>query len=232
MGQPHPSGRAALRMLEHEGFVFDRYIDIFDGGPTVTAATDQIRTIRECARRDGRRDRPTAAARRCSSRPAGSRTSGPAARRSRSSPKKGIRIDPEAAELLEVEVGDQVAWSRADAAERDQFRRHRRPEPQLCRASASAISPRRATRARSRSRAPPRSRASTRCAPTSRSASTQGMFLPHPRPDRAWLAELGDDDRGGRAGARPPTRCRPRRCGRPMPRPSRPRPTLPTAAAT
>ena len=37
MGQPHPTGRAALRMLEQEGFVFDRYIDIFDGGPTVTA---------------------------------------------------------------------------------------------------------------------------------------------------------------------------------------------------
>ncbi|MGG7377336.1 arginine N-succinyltransferase, partial [Escherichia coli] len=32
MGQPHPSGRAALRMLEEEGFYFDRYIDIFDGG--------------------------------------------------------------------------------------------------------------------------------------------------------------------------------------------------------
>src|SRR5690242_13081852 len=47
IGQPHPSGRAALRMLEQEGFHFDRYIDIFDGGPTVTARTDDIRTIRE-----------------------------------------------------------------------------------------------------------------------------------------------------------------------------------------
>jgi arginine N-succinyltransferase len=47
IGQPHPSGRAALRMLESEGFVYDRYIDIFDGGPTVTANTDNIRTIRE-----------------------------------------------------------------------------------------------------------------------------------------------------------------------------------------
>jgi arginine N-succinyltransferase len=47
MGQPHPSGRAALKMLEAEGFVYDRYIDIFDGGPTVTAATDQIRTVRD-----------------------------------------------------------------------------------------------------------------------------------------------------------------------------------------
>src|SRR5438309_3986769 len=47
VGQPHPSGRAALRMLEEEGFVYDRYVDIFDGGPTVSAPTDQIRTVRE-----------------------------------------------------------------------------------------------------------------------------------------------------------------------------------------
>ena len=47
MGQPHPSGRAALRMLQDEGFVFDRYVDIFDGGPTVTARTDDVRTIDE-----------------------------------------------------------------------------------------------------------------------------------------------------------------------------------------
>jgi len=47
MGQPHPTGRAALRMLEAEGFKFDCYIDIFDGGPSVTAATDQIRTVRK-----------------------------------------------------------------------------------------------------------------------------------------------------------------------------------------
>ena len=47
MGQPHPSGRAALRMLEAEGFDFDCYIDIFDGGPSVTAMTDKIRTIRK-----------------------------------------------------------------------------------------------------------------------------------------------------------------------------------------
>ena len=42
MGQPHPTGRAALKMLENEGFTWDCYIDIFDGGPTVTAATDKI----------------------------------------------------------------------------------------------------------------------------------------------------------------------------------------------
>ena len=46
MGVPHNSGRAALKMLENEGFRYDAYIDIFDGGPTVTIDTDQIATIR------------------------------------------------------------------------------------------------------------------------------------------------------------------------------------------
>lgn len=46
VGAPHHSGRAAMRMLEQEGFVFENYIDIFDGGPTMTVATDNIATIR------------------------------------------------------------------------------------------------------------------------------------------------------------------------------------------
>lgn len=47
MGVPHPSGRAALRMLEAEGFKFENYVDIFDGGPTVSVPIDDVRTIRE-----------------------------------------------------------------------------------------------------------------------------------------------------------------------------------------
>jgi arginine N-succinyltransferase len=47
IGQPHPTGRAALKMLENEGFVWDCYVDIFDGGPTVVARTDSIHTIRD-----------------------------------------------------------------------------------------------------------------------------------------------------------------------------------------
>lgn len=46
VGVPHPSGRPAMRLLEKEGFRHDHYIDLFDGGPTVTAATDDIATIR------------------------------------------------------------------------------------------------------------------------------------------------------------------------------------------
>ena len=46
IGVPHPSGRAAMRMLENEGFAWEKYVDIFDGGPTMTARTDQIASIR------------------------------------------------------------------------------------------------------------------------------------------------------------------------------------------
>ena len=45
IGLPHPSGCAAMRMLEGEGFTHDRYIDIFDGGPTMTARVDQVRSV-------------------------------------------------------------------------------------------------------------------------------------------------------------------------------------------
>jgi arginine N-succinyltransferase len=46
MGIPHPSGRAAQRMLEKEGFAYRNYIDVFDGGPTMVCTTDEISTIR------------------------------------------------------------------------------------------------------------------------------------------------------------------------------------------
>ncbi|WP_228243412.1 arginine N-succinyltransferase [Porphyrobacter sp. GA68] len=45
IGLPHPTGRAAMRMLEQEGFSFEGYVDIFDGGPTMLARTDQVRSV-------------------------------------------------------------------------------------------------------------------------------------------------------------------------------------------
>jgi arginine N-succinyltransferase len=107
MGQPHPTGRAALRMLEQEGFTYDRYIDIFDGGPTVTARTDDIRTVREAGPAkiaeigEGGTIKVLAAAGRL-------RDFRACCASIKKLPKRGIRIDPEAAELLEVEVGDAV----------------------------------------------------------------------------------------------------------------------------
>ncbi len=50
LGQPHPAGRAAQRMLEAEGFRFNGYVDIFDGGPTMDAETDSLKTLREAER--------------------------------------------------------------------------------------------------------------------------------------------------------------------------------------
>lgn len=46
IGVPHPSGRAAMRMLELEGFQHDGYVDIFDGGPTMVAHTDNVTSVK------------------------------------------------------------------------------------------------------------------------------------------------------------------------------------------
>jgi len=49
IGVPHPTGRAAMRMLELEGFRHDGYVDIFDGGPTMTAHTDLVTSVKNSA---------------------------------------------------------------------------------------------------------------------------------------------------------------------------------------
>ena len=47
IGVPHPTGRAAMRMLENEGFRYDGYVDIFDGGPSMVARTDDVKSVKE-----------------------------------------------------------------------------------------------------------------------------------------------------------------------------------------
>jgi arginine N-succinyltransferase len=47
LGVPHASASAALKMLTDEGFAFNRYIDVFDGGPLVDAKKAAIRTVRD-----------------------------------------------------------------------------------------------------------------------------------------------------------------------------------------
>ena len=106
MGQPHPTGRPALRMLEEEGFAYDRYLDIFDGGPTVTAATNNIRTIRESefetieAIADGGKTKMLLARGRLKDFVA----TCAAVKRG----KKGICIDAATAQVLGVDAGDEV----------------------------------------------------------------------------------------------------------------------------
>lgn len=46
IGRCHRDGEAALAMLKREGFSASGLVDIFDGGPTVSAARDAIATIR------------------------------------------------------------------------------------------------------------------------------------------------------------------------------------------
>jgi len=60
---------------------------------------------------------------------------------------------------------------------------------------------------------------------------SQGIFLPHPRPDTGWLAELGTSiaDATQRSSPMP---CRRRRCGQRMRQRSRLRPTRRTGNAT
>ena len=50
MGKVHPHTTPALHLLQQEGFRDQGYIDIFDGGPTVEAPREEIRSIRRSQR--------------------------------------------------------------------------------------------------------------------------------------------------------------------------------------
>lgn len=47
IGRPHRNTLPAMRLLEKEGFLFDKDVDPFDGGPLLQAVTKNIRSIRE-----------------------------------------------------------------------------------------------------------------------------------------------------------------------------------------
>ena len=46
IGQLHPDGELPFSILMDEGFEADTYVDIFDGGPTVEARVETLRTVR------------------------------------------------------------------------------------------------------------------------------------------------------------------------------------------
>lgn len=50
VGQCHKDGEGARRLLEWEGFSFSNVVDIFDGGPLMSAPRDALRTRREARR--------------------------------------------------------------------------------------------------------------------------------------------------------------------------------------
>ncbi|TBR42844.1 arginine N-succinyltransferase [Marinomonas agarivorans] len=47
LGQVHHNTAPARRLLEQEGFRYENYVDIFDGGPTIEARVADIRSVRE-----------------------------------------------------------------------------------------------------------------------------------------------------------------------------------------
>ncbi|TZG28608.1 arginine N-succinyltransferase [Sphingomonas montanisoli] len=47
IGRVHDDGRPALALLAEEGFIDEGYVDIFDAGPTLIAATDALRGVAE-----------------------------------------------------------------------------------------------------------------------------------------------------------------------------------------
>jgi len=47
IGRVHPATEPARKMLEREGFRYDGYIDIFDGGPTIECHATDLRSARE-----------------------------------------------------------------------------------------------------------------------------------------------------------------------------------------
>lgn len=47
MGRVHPQTAPALHLLEQEGFRYQGYIDIFDGGPAVECQVSDVRSIRD-----------------------------------------------------------------------------------------------------------------------------------------------------------------------------------------
>ena len=120
MGQPHYSGRPAMRMLENEGFSYQNYIDIFDGGPSMIAQTDRIRTIVEA------RDAPVVAITPASSDASSGASTGEshlvatgrlaayrACLAALEESEGGVTIDAQAARLLGVGVGDTVTYAPA-----------------------------------------------------------------------------------------------------------------------
>ncbi len=109
MGMPHPTGRAAMRMLESEGFAHEGYIDIFDGGPSMAASTDHIRTVREA------HDRPVIATNISSGSRAlmskGRLHDFVAVHATVEERDGGVAIDADSARLLGASEGDEVAYA-------------------------------------------------------------------------------------------------------------------------
>jgi arginine N-succinyltransferase len=109
MGMPHPTGRAAMRMLEAEGFAHEGYIDIFDGGPSMAATTDRVRTVRDA--KDAKIVATDATGSQHALVSRGRLHDFVAVTATVVERDGGLAIDAESAKLLGVGVGDEVAYA-------------------------------------------------------------------------------------------------------------------------
>lgn len=109
IGIPHPTGRAAMRMLENEGFRYEGYVDIFDGGPSMIAHTDEVTSVKNSVSAKltgmnvGEGERAILATGKLANFRAcyGARVL---------NDEGGVAIDSKAADILEVSEGDTI-WS-------------------------------------------------------------------------------------------------------------------------
>lgn len=46
IGKPNPAGTRAMELLENEGFIYDKVVDIFDGGPLLKGRISQLKSVR------------------------------------------------------------------------------------------------------------------------------------------------------------------------------------------
>ncbi len=107
IGMPHPNGRAAMRMLETEGFKYNGYVDIFDGGPTMLGKIDNLRSVSgaRAARLTGTHEERGTRVLAATGRLAGFRC---AYAQAVFDGDGEIRIDSEAADTLSVAPGDML----------------------------------------------------------------------------------------------------------------------------
>ncbi|WP_051279018.1 arginine N-succinyltransferase [Hellea balneolensis] len=113
LGQPHPSGIGAMRLLQREGFIFSGTIDLFDAGPIMSAHRDTIRTIMNAktgtiiASPSGSQGVPTLIA-------SGKVNNFRAVLTPAKASENGLLVLPEAAHILGAEMGGDVRYWQAE----------------------------------------------------------------------------------------------------------------------
>lgn len=112
LGKPHRDSAAAKRMLEKDGFEYDGYVDIFDGGPSLAVRRDRLYTAASSRYRKVQTidPAPGEAARMCvvgNARVAGARF---VVAEVAELDGTAVRIGADTAAALQVDVGDAVRF--------------------------------------------------------------------------------------------------------------------------